>query len=230
MSNFNVDLMSQLGLMSPTSTAGAASTSSKISGKLGQDDFLKLMTTQLNNQDPTKPMDNSQFLAQIAQFASVTGIQDMQGSIKQLTDSLISNQAMQAASLVGRQVVAAGSNAVLGGNGILSGAVDLTQSTNDLVVGIYDGAGQLVRKMDYGAQAKGMLPFKWDGVTDKGENAPSGIYQIKAEANIGGSMQAMGTYVASGVDSVMVDAKTQQIMLNTSNGESIKMGDVKQIM
>lgn len=230
MSNFNVDLMNQLGLQSPAAGAASGPASSKISGELGQDDFLKLMTTQLNNQDPTNPMDNSQFLAQIAQFASVSGIQDMQSSIKQLADSLIANQTMQATSLVGRQVVVPGSNAMLGGNGTLSGAIDLSQSTNDLVVGIYDGAGQLVRKLDYGAQAKGTIPFQWDGVTDKGEAAPPGIYRIKAEANINGSMKAMGTYVAASVDSVMVDAATQRIMLNTSNGESIKMGDVKQIM
>ena len=228
MNNLNVDLMNQLGLTAPAASTGSAS--GKVSGKLGQDDFLKLMTTQLNNQDPTNPMDNGQFLAQIAQFASVSGIQDMQGSIKQLADSLVSNQTMQAASLVGRGVVATGSNAILGANGVLSGAIDLPQSTNDLVLGIYDSAGQLVRKLDYGAQGKGTLPFQWDGVTDNGGNSPSGIYQIKAEANINGSMQAMNTYVASSVDSVMVDPATKQIMLNTSNGESIKMSDVKQIM
>ena len=232
MSNLNVDLMSQLGLMSPASSAGStsSSTSSKINGQLGQQDFLKLMTTQLNNQDPTNPMDNSQFLAQIAQFASVSGIQDMQNSVKQLTDSLISNQTMQAASLVGHQVVAAGSNAVLGTNGVLSGAVDLSQSTNSLVVGIYDGAGQLVKKMNLGAQGKGLLPIAWDGVTDNGINDPAGLYQIKAEANINGAAQSMSTYVASGIDSVMVDPATQQLLLNTSSGESVKMSDVKQIM
>ena len=230
MSNLNVDLMNQLGLTSAASSSSAASTANKVGGQLGQQDFLKLMTTQLNNQDPTNPMDNGQFLAQIAQFASVSGIQDMQSSIKQLTDSLISNQSMQAASLVGHQVVATGSNAVLGSGGALSGAVDVTQSTSDLVVGIYDASGQLMKNMDLGAQGKGLLPISWDGVTDNGVNAPPGLYQIKAVANIGGSAQAMSTYVASTVDSVMIDPTTQQIMLNTSGGETIKMSDVKQIM
>ncbi len=227
MSNFNADVINQLGV---TSYAGGATAATNKGSKLGQEDFLKLLSTQLNNQDPTQPMDNSQFLAQIAQFASVTGIQDMQGSIKQLADSLISNQTMQAASLVGHQVVAAGAKAILGSNGVLSGAIDLTQSTNQLNVGIYDGAGQLVRTINMGAQAKGTLPFAWDGIADNGGAAPVGIYTLKAEANINGTLQAMGTYVASSVDSVMVDAANQQIMLNTSNGETIKIGDVKQIM
>ena len=230
MSNLNVDLMSQLGLAAPTAAASAGPTSSKIGGQLGQSDFLKLMTTQLNNQDPTQPMDNSQFLAQIAQFASVSGIQDMQGSIKQLADSFVSNQTMQAASLVGHQIVATGSHAVLSGNGPLSGAIDLSQSTDQLAVGIYDGAGQLVKQINLGPQSSGTIPFTWDGVSAGGVNAPSGIYQIKALADIGGAPQAMNTYVASKVDSVMLDPASQAIMLNTSNGETIKIGDVKQIM
>jgi len=228
MSNLNVDLMNKLGLT--TYNSSSSTTATKSSSKLGQDDFLKLMTTQLNNQDPTQPMDNSQFLAQIAQFSAVSGIQDMQSSLKNLADSFVANQTMQAASLVGHQVVAVGSNATLGTSGTLSGAVDLSQNANDLAVGIYDSAGQLMKKMDLGAQGKGMIPFAWDGVMDNGGQAPAGIYQIKAQASIDGTAQAMSTYVASSVDSVMVDASNQQIMLNTSTGETIKMSDIKQIM
>jgi flagellar basal-body rod modification protein FlgD len=137
---------------------------------------------------------------------------------------------MQAASLVGRQVVAVGSNAILSANGSLNGAIDLSQSTNQLVVGIYDSAGQLVKQIDMGPQSKGTIPFTWDGIKDSGENAQSGLYQIKAMANIGGTPQAMNTYVASSIDSVMLDPTSQRIMLNTSNGETIKISDVKQIM
>jgi len=225
--------MNQLGLLPggvASSAATAAPTSAKGSSQLGQSDFLKLMSTQLSNQDPTNPMDNSQFLAQIAQFSSVSGIQDMQNTLKQLSDALISNQTMQAASLGGHQVVSTGSNAVLGSDRVLSGAINISQSTNDLKVGIYDSAGQLVRKVDMGPQGKGMLPITWDGVTDTGDQAPNGIYQIKAQADVNGSPQAMDTYVASVVSSVVIDPASKQIMLNTSNGESVKMSDVKQIM
>ena len=232
MSNFNVDLMNQLGLTPPGTSAASnsSSASSKISGQLGQSDFLKLMTTQLNNQDPTNPVDNSQLLAQMAQFASVSSLQDMQTSMQKLLTSNVSNQTMQAASLVGHQVVAAGSNAVLNSGGQLMGAVDVSQKTNDLMVGIYDSSGQLVKTMNLGAQGQGMVPISWDGVTDTGTNAPAGIYQIKALANDNGSTQALGTYVASNISSVTVDSTNQQIMLNTSTGDSIKLSDVKQIM
>lgn len=229
MSNFNVDLMNQLGLTKGAAAASASSTSNKISGQLGQSDFLKLMTTQLKNQDPTQPTDSSQMLAQMAQLSTVSGIQDMQGSLKQLVDTMMAGQTTQAASLVGHQIIASGSSATLGPNG-LRGAIDLTQDTDQLALGIYDSAGQLVKKIDMGAQTKGTIPFTWDGVMDSGTNAQNGLYQIKAVANVSGSPQAMSTYVASTVDSVTVDAATQNITLNTSSGDAVKVNDIKQLM
>ena len=229
MSNINTDLMNQLGLTKGAAVNSASSTNSKISGKLNQSDFLKLMTTQLNNQDPTQPADSSQMLAQMAQLSTVSGIQDMQTSLKQLVNTMMASQTTQAAALVGHQVVAPGSTATLSSNG-LSGAVDLTQDTNQLAVGIYDSAGQLVKQMDLGAQSKGTVPFSWDGIMDNGTAAPNGLYQIKAMANANGSAEAMGTYVASKVDSVTVDSASQNITLNTSGGDAIKISDIKQLM
>lgn len=236
MTNLNLDLLNQLGLATagnaggsatPVTSGGGART---VSDTLSQSDFLKLMTTQLNNQDPTNPMDNSQMLAQMAQMASVSGIQDMQKSIGKLVDTLSAGQTLQAAALVGHQVIAAGANAQLDSSGRLVGAIDVPQDTGDLTVGVYDGAGQLVRKIDLGPQSKGLLPFNWDGVTDRGSNAPSGVYSLQAIANVNGSQQSVNTYVASTVDSVVIDSASGQLLLNTSGGEAIKMSDVKQIM
>jgi flagellar basal-body rod modification protein FlgD len=229
MSNINTDLMSQLGLTKGAAVNSASSTNSKISGQLNQSDFLKLMTTQLNNQDPTQPTDSSQMLAQMAQLSTVSGIQDMQSSLKQLVNTMLASQTTQAAALVGHQVVAPGSTAALSSNG-LSGAVDLTQDTNQLALGIYDSAGQLVKHLDMGAENKGTIPFSWDGTMDNGMAAPNGLYQIKAVANVSGTSEAMNTYVASTVNSVTVDAATQNITLNTSGGDAIKISDIKQLM
>ena len=221
--------MNQLGLTKGVAANSASSTNSKISGQLNQSDFLKLMTTQLNNQDPTQPTDSSQMLAQMAQLSTVSGIQDMQSSLKQLVNTMLASQTTQAAALVGHQVVAPGSTATLSSNG-LSGAVDLTQDTNQLAVGIYDSAGQLVKQVNLGEQGKGTIPFSWDGMMDDGTAAPNGLYQIKAMANVSGSAEAMGTYVASKVDSVTVDSASQNITLNTSGGDAIKISDIKQLM
>lgn len=229
MSNFNVDLMNQLGLTTQTSASSNNSGSSKISDQLNQSDFLKLMTTQLNNQDPTQPTDSSQMLAQMAQLSTVSGIQDMQASLKQLVDTMMASQATQAAALVGHQVVAPGTSAALTDNG-LKGAIDLTQATDKMAVGIYDMAGQLVKQIDLGPQNTGTIPFSWDGNGDNGNRFPNGMYQVKAIANIGGSPQELNTYMASMVDSVTVDSANQRITLNTSNGASVKLSDIKQLM
>ena len=221
--------MNQLGLTKGVAANSASSTNSKISGQLNQSDFLKLMTTQLNNQDPTQPTDSSQMLAQMAQLSTVSGIQDMQSSLKQLVNTMLASQTTQAAALVGHQVVAPGSTATLSSNG-LSGAVDLTQDTNQLAVGIYDSAGQLVKQVNLGEQGKGTIPFSWDGMMDDGTAAPNGLYKIKAMANVSGSAEAMGTYVASKVDSVTVDSASQNITLNTSGGDAINISDIKQLM
>src|SRR3569832_2993970 len=93
------------------------------SDKLGQSDFLKLMTSQLRNQDPMQPMDIGAFLGQIAQFSQVSGIQDMQASVKQLVDTLSSNQAMQASSQVGKTVVAPAESDSYTGKHAVQGAV-----------------------------------------------------------------------------------------------------------
>ena len=229
MSNFNIDLMNQLGLATQSANTSNSSTTGKISSQLGQSDFLKLMTTQLNNQDPTQPTDSSQMLAQMAQLSTVSGIQDMQSSLKRLVDTMMASQATQAASLVGHQVVAPGTSATLTANG-LQGAIDLTQATDKVAVGIYDDAGQLIKQMDLGAQDKGTIPFAWDGIKDDGTSAQDGLYQIKAIANVSGAPQAMSTYVASMVDSVTVDAASQRITLNTSGGDAVKITDIKQLM
>ena len=229
MSNFNVDLMNQLGLTKGTPLASSNTTGNVNNGQLSQSDFLKLMTTQLNNQDPTQPADSSKMLAEMAQLSTVSGIQDMQSSLKQLVDTMMASQTTQAASLVGHQVIAAGSGATLGNNG-LSGAVELSQNTNQLAVGIYDSAGQLVKQLDLGVQGKGTIPFTWDGVMDNGNNAQPGLYQIKAIASVSGKPQEMGTYVASKVNSVSIDAASQKITLNMSNGNVINVSDIKQLM
>ena len=235
MSSVDTSLLSQLGLnawgnSATAATAGSQNGSGQVgSSQLNQSDFLKLMTTQLNNQDPTQPTDSSQMLAQMAQLSTVSGIQDMQGSLKQLADTLLASQTTQAASLVGHEVVAPGSKATLGANG-LSGAIDLTQDTSQLALVIYDSSGQLVKQINLGAQSKGTIPFSWDGVMANGATAPSGLYQIKAIAGLNGSQQQMNTLVATTVNSVSVDGTSQNITLNTSNGDGVKISDIKQLM
>ncbi len=207
-----------------------ASQSKTKSDPIGQDEFLKLMMTQLKNQDPMKPLESGEFLSQIAQFSAVSGIQDLQASFKTLSSSIYSNQALQASSLVGRTVLVPSTNAALVADGQVSGAVDLTASTPQLVVGIYDSTGQLVRRMSLGPQTAGQIAFSWNGLTDAGTPAAAGAYRLRAEAEVGGQGIAMDTLVSSKVESVVLGRQDGGIQLNLTGLGGVDFATVRQIM
>ena len=99
---------------------------------LGQDEFFQLMVAQLTNQDPLKPLESNEFLGQVAQFSTVTGVQDMHQAITDLAASFQSNQALQASTMVGRDVLVPGSRTLLGADGTLKAAADLPASTGTM--------------------------------------------------------------------------------------------------
>ncbi len=195
---------------------------------LGQDQFLDLMVAQLKNQDPTKPMDSSQFLGQMAQFGTVSGIQDLQKSFTQMASALQSNQALMASSLVGRSVMVPGGIGVLPLGGALNGSVNLPMSVADLAINVTDGSGQLVRRLVLGGQQAGDVRFSWDGLDDAGTAAAPGRYQVTAEALVDGKNYAADTSVSALVESVSLGG-AQGMLLNLTGLGAVSLGDVKQI-
>ena len=125
-------------------------TTRKNSKSLGQEDFLALMITQLQSQDPLKPMENGEFIGQMAQFSTVSGIADMTKSVSALTDAYSSGQALQAASMVGRTILTEDSSALMAPGKPLAGAVELPYATQAAKVRIYSDSGQLVRELPLG--------------------------------------------------------------------------------
>ncbi|MEO7773961.1 MAG: flagellar hook capping FlgD N-terminal domain-containing protein, partial [Steroidobacteraceae bacterium] len=167
-------------MIDPTQLSGGTTTTAPgvSSGKkdeLGQDAFLKLMVAQLANQDPFKPVDPSAFLGQLAQFSTVTGIQDMKSSIGSLADSLRSSQVLDGTTMVGHSVLAVSDSAVLGATGEVSGAVDLPEGVSAAVIAVTDASGQLLRRIQLPAK-EGTAEFKWDGLMDNGTRAAAGTY------------------------------------------------------
>jgi flagellar basal-body rod modification protein FlgD len=197
---------------------------------IGQDEFLKLMTTQLNNQDPLKPMQSGEFFSQIAQFSSVAGIQDLQKSFSQVATAMQSSQALQASAMVGRTVLIPSSEFEMRDGANVQGTVELPSSTSDLAVSVYDAAGQLVRQINMGPQTAGSIPFTWDGLTDDGKAVPAGMYQLKAITEVDGKSVAADTYVAAKVDSVIMGNLGQEITLNLGAMGQLGLSGVKQIL
>ncbi len=198
--------------------------------RLGQEDFFRLLITQLRNQDPFKPLASGEFLSQIAQFSTVAGVQDLQQSFEQLAGSLYSSQALQASALVGRTVYLPGSDIALDASGGgVSAQVELGSSTGGLTVGIYDGTGSLVRRLVLGPQPAGPVAFHWDGMTEAGTPAAPGVYRIKAEAMVDGKNVAVDTLVAARVESVTLGRAGQGITLNLSGLGAVDFAQVRRI-
>ncbi len=199
--------------------------------RLGQAEFLELMIAQLRNQDPLKPMENGEFLGQMAQFGTVSGIQDLQASIDGLAVALQSGQALQASALVGRSVLVSGEDGRLAADGQgLAGRVELPETATALTLDITDAAGQTVRSLALGAQAAGPVPFKWDGLTDGGQPAPPGIYRVTAQAVIDGAPTAVEAALARRVESVSIGQGGQGVTLNLDGGRSVPLGEVREIL
>jgi flagellar basal-body rod modification protein FlgD len=150
-----------------------------------QDNFLKMLTAQLQNQDPLNPMDNAQITSQMAQLSTVSGINQLNTTLQALNDSVTMGQAMSATSMIGHGVLVAGASLALS-SGQAVGGVDLSQPADDVVVTIKDAAGNVVRTLDLGAQQAGTLPFAWDGQTDTGTTAADGTYTFSAQAVLSG--------------------------------------------
>ena len=197
--------------------------------ELGQEQFLELMTAQLQNQDPFKPMESGDFLGQIAQFSTVEGIGDLNDAFSGLSQSLVSNQALQAATLVGREVLAPTGVAALSQGGTIRGTVELPAASGEVVVHVYDQSGQVIRRLDLGSQPAGPVEFQWDGLKNDGQFAPPGSYFISAEASIDGQFEAVETLLASEVRSVTL-SNSGGLLLDLAGIGPLDFKEVRQIL
>lgn len=198
--------------------------------ELGQEDFLTLMITQFKNQDPFKPMDNGDFLGQLAQFGTVNGIDQLNSSFSDLRSSIQSEQVLQAANLVGRNVLAQTESGYLAEGGTLSGSVVLDSSASSVQVEISDAGGQLIRRIDLGSQAPGLAEFTWDGRDDSQEPVLPGHYTITARATRGTSVESVETYLQASIESVNLGRFGQGMTLNLAGGDELSVDQVRRIL
>jgi len=202
------------------------------SNALAQQDFLKLMVAQMEHQDPLKPQENGEFLGQMAQFSTVQGLQDMQKTLDGLSNSLVSNQALQASSMVGRFVRVPGENNFLpdGEGDRFFGGVELDQSTSNLKFEILSPAGDVVKTIGMGQQSAGVVDLKWDGKNDQGQMMPTGDYKIRASAVFDGKPTSVNTMVIAPVESVTLGRNGSQMKLNVSGIGERSMDQIREIL
>ena len=173
---------------------------------LGQNDFLKLLTAQLKNQDPFEPVDNTQMVAQMAQFSSLAGISEMGGTLKSIADKLGGTTGAEALGYVGRSVLMEGSTAYARSTGGIEGAVELGGATTSAVITIANADGQLLKTIQLGKQPIGTASFDWNGLTDAGADAGAGPFTVSAQAADAKGEVAARTLVWAPVRTVSMNA------------------------
>ena len=197
--------------------------------ELQLDDFLELMVTELTHQDPFKPMENSELASQISQFATVSGIDELNDKFSNLSGSLLSDQSMQAANLIGRRVLVPLGGGYLETGSSIDGVIGLSDPASNLTVSVYNAGGALVREMQMGTQSKGEVRFSWDGLTDAGEYAPAGQYQISARVSANGEEFSPYVLTEAEVNSVSIGSAGQGLALNLKGLGPISFNDVAEI-
>ena len=192
---------------------------------LGQEDFLKLMTTQLQNQDPFAPMENGEFIAQMAQFSTVTGITEMGQTLKGLSDKLNEFRIATASDLLGNSVLVPGNVVRPNKDGEVHGIIDLPSPSSETSVSFFDSSGELVHSVDLGSQGRGLVGFEWKGIPknilDKDEPL-----RVEAYINTGKGSEGLAPSVFSEVIAASLDKKGQGVTIDVKDFGEMAAADV----
>jgi flagellar basal-body rod modification protein FlgD len=215
-------LTSPLSSTSSTAT-GSASTTAATSSTAAQDRFLKLLVAQLNNQDPMNPMDNAQMTSQMAQINTVTGIQQVNDTLKSMAEQFTAMQVLQGSSMVGHDVLI-DSNQLTISSGKASGAMNLSGAADSVKVEILSPGGQVVDTLNFGATTAGQHTFDWDASAYKYSGDPT----FKVTATLGGKTVDSTTMARATVTAVGSDAGTMTVQLQ--NRTAVPYSSVKAVL
>lgn len=228
-----VNLTDVLKASTVTSATPSSNKSASLTGAsekaLGKDAFLQLLVTQMQNQNPLDPQDNSEFVAQLAQFSSLEGISSLNESVTSISSALGSSRALQASSLVGRSVVVQNDQAVVDTSKSLNGSVVLPQSVSGATVSVSDTSGKVIKTIELGPQSAGNASFIWDGTNASGEKVDPGAYRFDAKTTVDGASVALGTLLPATVTSVTLSQTGGEMMLNLSGVGQVALSKVQTI-
>ena len=192
---------------------------------LGQSDFLKLMTTQLQNQDPFAPMENAEFIAQMAQFSTVTGITEMGTELKGIAEQLGEFRIATAANLLGNSVMIPGNYARPDAQGEIHGMLDLPSASGVTNLTFSNAAGDVLHHMELGPQSAGLVGFAWQDVPESVLEGGDAI-RIEAFADMGEGMQSLTPSVYAEILAASTGDPTTGVMLDVRDYGSIPAADI----
>lgn len=214
----------QLKPASTSAASAAAAASTGVGQSLTESDFLTLLTTQLENQDPLNPQSPSDLAAELAQFSTASGVQTLNSAFN-------SGASMQAASLVGKNVAVAGNTMVLGASGSAQGAFSLSAAAKDVTVTVANAAGSIIGTIDLGALAAGNQTFGWNGQDVNGKALPAGnyVYAVNAVPASNGATVTATPYAVVPVTSVVFGGQSGPILDLGGGLAPVPLSSVKQV-
>lgn len=215
----------------------------KNNGALTQADFFALLTQQLAYQDPTKPVENDQMIAQMTNFTMADGIGSLNESFKGFAESMTSNQALQASSLVGRSVLTQSEEIVFTGETLSRGTIELDKAATMMKVRIENEKGELVQTFSVENPKVGKNEFIWDGTYmesgagsadtidgELSERVKAGVYKVKVEVSYtDGTNASLPANVYSPVGSVSLNGTGGGVTLNLLGLGPVKLSDVLEV-
>jgi flagellar basal-body rod modification protein FlgD len=208
--------------------AQAAVTAKTGQASMGQSDFLTLFTTQLKNQDPTDPVKNEAFVAQLAQFSQLEATTNMATNMSNFTSAMASNQMTASAALIGTKVSVPDGPALLTNGQPVAATIALPNGADGVQLQVFDAKGILVNTETAGAQTAGDMTFAWDGKDDAGNALPDGNYRFVAKAVSQGKTITPTVSTLATITGVSQQAD-KTMLLQVTGGKTIKLSDVTKI-
>lgn len=196
---------------------------------LKQDDFFSLLSQQLAYQDPFKPVDNSEMIAQMASFTTAEGITKMGTEFAGMKEVLTSSQALEASSLVGKKVLIPSNKAYLPETGDVSGSISTTTGAYSVMVNVEDAKGSVVRTISLGDIGAGNQRFSWDGLDSQGNRVKAGQYTLKTTGMVNGQGEELTTASYAHVESVSLGGGQAGVNLNLQGLGGIKLTDAIEV-
>ncbi len=191
---------------------------SSANSTLGQDDFLRLMVTQLTTQDPFNPVENTEMIAQMAQFSSVAGIAELNKSMKTIAEGLNPSRLADAASWIGRSMLVSSDIAAPLSDGAYAGEINLPKAAEQVTLSFIDESGAVVHSEELGAQDAGNLSFAWNGKDEAGMPVANGPLKIVINATAGGEPITATTAAWTAIGGIQSPASGGPTQLVTALG------------
>jgi len=198
-------------------------------GILTQADFFALLTAELANQDPTKPVDNNEMISQMTAFSTTDGVQELNEQFTSFASSMTSSQALQASSLVGRSVLVEDNVFGMNEGEPVKGKIVTDTSASNVNIYVENIAGEIIQTVPVGNIAEGGSTFIWDGQTSGGEAAPAGAYRFRVAGLVDGQASELQAMTYRKVDSVTLAGNNGSILLNLNGGTSMALADVVEV-